>query len=232
MREELLLQVEDVRRSFDQGRITALNGVSAAVGRGERLAVVGRSGSGKSCLLNMMAGLDVPTSGRVLWQDQPVISRRHWAAIRQQSIGIVFQEFHLLPTLTAQQNVELALMPGDLSQTEQTRRAAAMLDRVGLRERRGQLPSQLSGGERQRVAIARALVRDPLLLLADEPTGNLDTANAETVATLLFDLQSEHQMTLVLVTHDEGFAARCERCIRLADGRIVDGLPATAEATA
>ena len=134
MREELLLQVEDVRRSFDQGRITALNGVSAAVGRGERLAVVGRSGSGKSCLLNMMAGLDVPTSGRVLWQDQPVISRRHWAAIRQQSIGIVFQEFHLLPTLTAQQNVELALMPGDLSQTEQTRRAAAMLDRVGLRE--------------------------------------------------------------------------------------------------
>jgi predicted ABC-type transport system involved in lysophospholipase L1 biosynthesis ATPase subunit len=225
-----LIAVDDVRRSFDDGRIKALDDVSLEIHEGERVAVVGRSGSGKSCLLNMMAGLDQPTSGRILWQGRSVSGQRAWAAIRQASIGIVFQEFHLLPTLSARQNVELPIMSGGLAQAEQKRRAMAMLERVGLADRADQLPSELSGGERQRVAIARALVRDPLLLLADEPTGNLDSATAETVAALLFELQGERQMTLVLVTHDEELARRCGRLVRLADGRIANATaqPATA----
>jgi len=158
----------------------------------------------------------------VTWQGRNVSSRREWAALRRKSIGIVFQEFHLLPTLTAQQNVELALMGGDAGQTEQRRAAAAALERVGLGGRRDNLPAEMSGGERQRVAIARALVRDPLILFADEPTGNLDSANADMVADLLFDLQRERGVSLVLVTHDGELAARCGRVVKLSDGHVVE----------
>ena len=217
-----LLSLAGIRRSFDGGRIVALDGVDLTVGKGESVAVVGRSGSGKSCLVGIATGLDRPDAGIVTWQGRNVSSRREWAALRRKSIGIVFQEFHLLPTLTAQQNVELALMGGDAGQAEQRRAAAAALERVGLGGRRDNLPAEMSGGERQRVAIARALVRDPLILFADEPTGNLDSANAEMVADLLFDLQRERGVSLVLVTHDGELAARCGRVVKLSDGHVVE----------
>ncbi|HWT09665.1 MAG TPA: ABC transporter ATP-binding protein [Roseomonas sp.] len=217
-----LLALQGVRRCFDRGRIVALDGIDLAVAAGERLAVVGRSGSGKSCLVNIATGLDRPDAGRVLWRGRDVASRQDWAALRRRSIGIVFQEFHLLPTLSAQRNVELALMGNGLSGKAQAAQAVAALDSVGLGARLGNLPAELSGGERQRVAIARALVREPELLVADEPTGNLDSANADQVAALLFDLQARTGMTLVMVTHDDALAARCHRRVRIADGRVVE----------
>jgi len=158
----------------------------------------------------------------VLWGGQPVASRRAWAQLRRRDIGIVFQEFHLLPTLTARENVEMALMGHGIAAAERRERAQSALERVGLAHRLENLPHALSGGERQRVAIARAIVNAPRLLLADEPTGNLDTANTEAVADLLFNLQRDTGMTLVLVTHDEHLAARCRRCVRIRDGEVAD----------
>jgi putative ABC transport system ATP-binding protein len=158
----------------------------------------------------------------VLWNRQPVASRRAWARLRRKDIGIVFQEFHLLPTLTARENVEMALMGHGIPAQARRERAESALARVGLSHRLRNLPHALSGGERQRVAIARAIVNSPRLLLADEPTGNLDSANAEVVADLLFNLQRDTGMTLVLVTHDEHLAARCRRCVRIRDGEIAD----------
>jgi predicted ABC-type transport system involved in lysophospholipase L1 biosynthesis ATPase subunit len=220
-----LITLEDVRLAFDRGRIVALDGVSLGIGGDQSLALVGRSGSGKSCLLNVATGLDVPSHGRVLWDGREVSGRREWAELRRTAIGIVFQEFHLLPTLTTMQNVELALMGAGASPGEQRRRATEALERVGLGARLRQLPGELSGGERQRVAIARALVREPRILFADEPS-------AETVCSLLFDLHAERRMGLVLVTHDHALAARCERLVRLADGRIVADEPLQREAAA
>ena len=217
-----LLSLAGISRSFDGGRIVALDGVDLSIGRGESVALVGRSGSGKSCLVAIATGLDRPDAGAVSWQGRKVSSRREWAALRRKSIGIVFQEFHLLPTLTALQNVELALMSGNAGQAEQRRAAAAALERVGLAHRLDNLPTEMSGGERQRVAIARALVRDPLILFADEPTGNLDSVNADKIAGLLFELQRERGVSLVLVTHDGELAERCHRIVRLSDGHVVE----------
>jgi putative ABC transport system ATP-binding protein len=217
-----LIRLEGVRRSFDHGRIVALDGVDLSIGGDECMAIVGRSGSGKSCLINIATGLDAPNAGRVLWQGRDVSSRRDWAALRRKSIGIVFQDFHLLPTLSARQNVELALMGADVGTREQRRRAGEALDRVGLASRLEQLPAQLSGGERQRVAIARALVRQPRILFADEPTGNLDSASAEAIVSLLFELHDERHAALVIVTHDEALAGRCPRRVRVADGRVAE----------
>ena len=216
-----LLALEHVVRSFDHGRIVALAGLDLALAPGDCVAVTGRSGSGKSCMVNIATGLDRPDSGRVLWQGREVATRQDWARLRRQEIGIVFQEFLLLPTLTAAQNVELALMGTGLDGRRQASRAIAALERVGLAPRATHLPSELSGGERQRVAIARALAREPMLLFADEPTGNLDSANAESIAALLFALQRERGMALVLVTHDRTLAARCDRQVEMADGRVI-----------
>jgi predicted ABC-type transport system involved in lysophospholipase L1 biosynthesis ATPase subunit len=221
-----LIHMEGVRRHFDGGRIVALDGIDLSIGPDECIALVGKSGSGKSCLLNMATGLDLPDEGRVRWMNRPITEPAQWARLRLTSIGIVFQEFHLLPTLSAQQNVELALMGGGANPSEQVHMAQAILDRVGLASRYHSLPSKLSGGERQRVAIARALVREPAILFADEPTGNLDSASAENVADLLFELHRERSMALVLVTHDESLAKRCARLVRLSDGRIVEDRPA------
>jgi putative ABC transport system ATP-binding protein len=223
-----LLALEGVVRRFDGGRISALAGLDLAIAPGDCLAVTGRSGSGKSCMVNIACGLDVPDAGRVLWEGREVRARRDWAALRRRAIGIVFQEFHLLPTLSAAQNVELALMGGRLTGRAQAALAAAALARVGLAGRERHLPGELSGGERQRVAIARALVREPRLLFADEPTGNLDSTSAGVVAELLFALHRERGMALVLVTHDESLAGRCARRMHLVDGRVVSGTAVTA----
>lgn len=216
-----LLAFERISRSFDDGHVTALREISLGIGAGECIALTGRSGSGKTCLLNIAGGIDTPSTGRVLWQGRPVSARRDWSALRRQAIGIVFQEFNLLPTLNARQNVELALMGMDLQGHAQRERAEAALESVGLAHRTAHLPAEMSGGERQRVAIARALVRRPALLLADEPTGSLDSVSAEAIARLLLGLPEERGMTLLMVTHDQALAARCPRRVRLHDGVVV-----------
>lgn len=221
MSETELLRLAGIGRTFDNGRIVALSSVNISFHAGQSVALVGRSGSGKSCLLQVASGLDFPDAGEVFWKGRLVDTRREWAALRRAEIGIVFQEFHLLPTLTARQNVELALLGSSVPAAEQSRRVERMLARVGLSERIDSLPAELSGGERQRVAIARALVREPTMLFADEPTGNLDSGNAASVAELLFELCRESGMALVIVTHDRGLAGKCERLVEMSDGRIV-----------
>jgi predicted ABC-type transport system involved in lysophospholipase L1 biosynthesis ATPase subunit len=217
-----LVRLERVSRAFDDGAIVALRSIDLAIQAGDCVAILGPSGSGKSSIVNLLSGIDRPTSGRILWNGTPVESRRAWSRLRRSGIGIVFQEFNLIPTLSAAENVEMALMGRGVAADAQRARAAAALERVGLAHRTRHLPHALSGGERQRVAIARSVVNAPSLLLADEPTGNLDSANAAAVIELLFNLQRDTGMTLVLVTHDESLAARCTRCVRVRDGEIAE----------
>ena len=217
-----IIALEDVELSLGDGaaRVHVLKGISLEVARGEAVGLVGPSGSGKSTLLMVLAGLERPDRGRVLLggDDLTNLSEDALARVRGERIGIVFQSFHLVPTMTARENValplELAGKPGAL------RRAEEELATVGLGERLHHYPSQLSGGEQQRVAIARALAPDPAVLVADEPTGNLDETTGRSIADLLFRLKKERGATLVLVTHDLGLARRCDRMVPLRAGRI------------
>ena len=200
--------------------LTILQGVSFTVAAGEAVAVVGVSGSGKSTLLALMAGLDTPSAGRVriAGQDLFALDEDGRAALRGRSMGFVFQSFQLLASMTALENV---MVPLELAGVDDGKSSAmALLQRVGLGERLNHYPKQLSGGEQQRVAIARAFVKSPAILLADEPTGNLDAATGEQIIDLMFELNRERNTTLVLVTHDEKLSARCGRVIRLAGGRL------------
>jgi putative ABC transport system ATP-binding protein len=201
-------------------RIDVLRGVSLRVEAGSSIAVVGPSGSGKTSLLLLLAGLERPAAGRIAVDglDLGTQNADTLADLRRDRIGIVFQSFHLLPSLTALDNVALPLQMAGVR--DALPRARAMLERVGLAERADHHPARLSGGEQQRVAIARAVVHRPRLLLADEPTGNLDDSTGERVRELLCGLQRDQGMTLVLVTHDPAFAARCDRVLRLHDGRL------------
>ena len=207
-------------QAYDGGAITALDNVDLQIKAGECIAIVGASGSGKSSLVNLLCGIDRPTGGTVLWEGAPVHTPRAWAKLRQSAIGIVFQDFNLLPTLTAGENVEIALFGHGLSASSRRDRAVAALEQVGLGFRLRHPVTKLSGGERQRVAIARSIVNQPILLLADEPTGNLDSTNATRVANLLFNLREASGMTLVLVTHDKMLAARCQRQVLIKDGKV------------
>jgi putative ABC transport system ATP-binding protein len=203
--------------------LTILTGVSFAVRAGEAVAIVGVSGSGKSTLLGLLAGLDSPSAGsvRIDGHDLNALDEDGRAALRGRMIGFVFQSFQLLPAMTALENV---MLPLELAGADDADTAArAMLARVGLAERAHHYPKQLSGGEQQRVAIARAFVGRPRLLLADEPTGNLDSATGAQVIDLLFELNRESGATLLLVTHDEALTRRCNRVLRLAAGRLVNG---------
>jgi putative ABC transport system ATP-binding protein len=217
-----MIRLENVERQYDEGAIVALKKVDFVIATGECLAILGPSGSGKTSLLNMLSGIDMPTAGQIYWNDLPVRSRKEWSALRGSEIGIVFQEFNLLPTLTAVENVEMALIGHGISAFSRRSRAIKAIERVGLLSRLDHLPNAMSGGERQRVAIARSIVNSPSLLLADEPTGNLDSANALLIIDLLLGLQEDTEMTLVLITHDEDIAARCGRCIKMKDGKIVE----------
>jgi predicted ABC-type transport system involved in lysophospholipase L1 biosynthesis ATPase subunit len=216
------IALDGVGRLYDDGAIVALRNVDLQIAAGDCVAILGASGSGKSSLVNLLCGIDHPTAGTVSWERRPLRTRHDWARLRRLSIGIVFQEFNLIPTLTALENVELALLGRGLSAKRRFMRAAVVLDRVGLEPRMHHLVTKLSGGERQRVAIARAIVNEPKLLLADEPTGSLDSVSAANVADLLFNLREETGMTLILVTHDDTLAARCPRRVRIRDGDIVD----------
>lgn len=223
---EPLISLQSVQLALNSraGLVSILNDVTLEIAEGESLAIVGPSGSGKTSLLMIFAGLERATSGTVRFagSDFGCLSEDDLARIRGQRIGIVFQSFHLVPTLTALENVALPLefaSRGDAVETAQLR-----LQEVGLSHRLSHYPAQLSGGEQQRVAIARALSTEPQLLLADEPTGNLDTRTGQDIIDLIFKLKKDHASTLVLVTHDETLAMKCHRRIHMADGRIVQDL--------
>ena len=205
------------------GTVDILRGIDLELAPGRSTAIVGQSGSGKTSLLMVMAGLERPTAGTVAiaGQELTTLDEDQLALVRGRDIGIVFQSFHLVPTMTALENVALPLDLGGRS-AESTQVAASMLGEVGLGHRLDHYPAQMSGGEQQRVAIARALAPAPKLLLADEPTGNLDAGTGGQIISLLLGLQERHHSTLVLVTHDETLAQRCDRIVRMADGRIVE----------
>ncbi len=219
-----LLQVKGVYKSFGSGvaAVEVLKGIDLEVAAGETIALVGASGAGKSTLLQVMGTLDRPTSGEVLFNGEDVFSRgeRSLAAFRNRSLGFVFQFHHLLREFTALENVMMPLLMGGMKRHEATAIGTNLLTEVGLAHRMTHKPGELSGGEQQRVAIARALVLSPPLLLADEPTGNLDMKTSEGVHELLMELHARTGITLIIVTHNENLAARMGKTIRMVDGRI------------
>jgi putative ABC transport system ATP-binding protein len=218
--------LEGLSRAFGEGsaRVVALDTLDLLITRGEFVAIFGPSGSGKSTLLQLLGALDRPTAGSVRFEGRALEGLRdsELAELRLRAMGFVFQQFNLIPTLSALENVEAALAPFGISRQERREAAEDHLASVGLGARTRHIPTELSGGEQQRVAIARALSRSPRVLLADEPTGNLDSANGEMVMDLLSSLHAELEITLVLITHDEWIADRADRVLRLADGRLVD----------
>ena len=218
-----LIRTENLARRYRMGgeTIEALRGVDLVVRRGEYAAIMGPSGCGKSTLMNIVGCLDTPDDGRYWLDGEPVwdLGDRELAKVRNRAIGFVFQSFALLPRATALQNVELPLVYAQVPRRERLRRAAEVLERVGLSGRAKHRPAELSGGQRQRVAIARALVTNPSLLLADEPTGNLDTATGEEILALFDDIHRAGN-SVIIVTHDAGIAARADRVLRMLDGRI------------
>lgn len=219
-----MIELIDVSRSYGGATpVSALSGVNLRVVSGERVAVMGPSGSGKSTFLNLVCGLDQPTNGSILIDgvDIGVLDDDDRTRLRRERIGMIFQTFNLLPTLTALENVALPLRLNGIVRRLAEERAAVMLERVGLKGRLEHRPDQLSGGERQRMAIARALIFEPPLLLADEPTGNLDSHTGEEILDLLDQLHAELNMTILLVTHNEEAVRFCDRLIRLRDGKVV-----------
>jgi putative ABC transport system ATP-binding protein len=211
----------------DEVSVQALRGVDLQVRKGEFVAIMGPSGSGKSTLLHILGGVEVPTSGQVLIEgdDLAAMNDDNRTILRRQRLGFVFQSFNLLPAFTAEENVSLPLELGGVPSSQARKRAGEMLKLVSIYHRRTHIPSTLSGGEQQRVAIARALVVEPALLLADEPTGNLDSANGQQVTALLRKLASDMQQTIIMVTHDSDVAAQADRLVRLRDGVIEDDAP-------
>jgi putative ABC transport system ATP-binding protein len=216
-----------VTRSYGSGATTvnALHEIDLRIERGEFVAVIGPSGSGKTTLLQLLGALDRPTSGEVVFEgrDLATLKESELTRLRLGTIGFVFQQFNLIPTVSAAENIELALAPAGLPSAARAERVSELLESVGLGPRGHHLPNALSGGEQQRVAIARALANDPDVLLADEPTGNLDSATGDEIMSLLTELNRERNQTILVITHDASVAAAAPRTVRLRDGSIVDG---------
>jgi ABC-type lipoprotein export system ATPase subunit len=224
-RGSILLKAQGLRKQYgkEEGLVRAVVDVDLEVVRGETVAIMGPSGCGKSTLLHLLGGLDRPSGGELSLNGQRIdrLSERRLANLRREEIGFVFQAFHLMDELTARENVELPALVAGRSPRVARARAADLLEQVGLADRSGHLPSALSGGQRQRVAIARALVNEPLIVLADEPTGNLDSA-ATLEVLRLFDVLHSSEQTLVIVTHDERVAATADRIVSMRDGALID----------
>ncbi len=224
MDKKVLLSVKDIKKSYKitkKSHLEVLKGISLDIYDGEIAAIVGKSGTGKSTLLHILGALDKPVSGEVIFDGNNVFQMREKqvSEFRNKSIGFIFQFHHLLPQFTALENVMIAAM---VSGDKKEEKARELLKEVGIGERMSHKPSEISGGEAQRVAIARALINSPRLVLADEPTGNLDTENAEGVMDLLFKLRDKFNHTFVIVTHNEDFAQKCDRVIHVKDGQIID----------
>jgi lipoprotein-releasing system ATP-binding protein len=223
---DTVLEARDVQRAFRQGPIDleVLRGVNLSVATGERLAIIGASGSGKTTLLQILGGLDRPTAGhvRIAGQDINALDENTRGQLRNRTLGFIYQFHHLLPEFSALENVAMPLLVRRESRSAAEKRARAILERVGLGERLVHRPHELSGGERQRAAVARALVTGPALVLADEPTGNLDGANAESVFALMLELNRELATSLIVVTHDRRLAARMDRILELERGNLVE----------
>ena len=214
------LEVRNLCKSYDEGRIEALRGVDLSIPAGEYLAITGASGSGKSTLLQLIGGLDTPTSGEVLFENAVLGTAVGLDAYRAHRVGFIFQAFYLLPPLRAVENVQVPMLAVSKDARNRAERAQALLCEVGLEHRLNQYPNELSAGERQRVAIARALANNPSVLLADEPTGNLDSVNSARVMEMLVGIQQQRGMTLIVVTHESEIANAAPRHIRIRDGRI------------
>jgi putative ABC transport system ATP-binding protein len=217
---EVLLRVEHVSKSYVDGHVRALDDVCLSIHRGEYLSIIGKSGSGKSTLLNLLGALDIPTSGEIYFEERPLSRSGDLDRFRSKNLGFVFQSFYLLPILSAIENVQVPMFETDRSPAERRRRAQTLLETVGMAHRADHLPKELSVGERQRVAIARALANEPQMLLADEPTGNLDSHTAHEIFELLDRLHQNDKMTVVLITHDLDLARRAERIVRMQDGKL------------
>ena len=224
-----ILTIKDLEKIYetDSEKLTVLKGLNLTVEEGSKIAIVGESGSGKSTLLNIIAGIDSVSSGSVIagtrktgeWEVTN-LSESKMAEYRSRFIGLIFQFHYLLKDFTALENVYMPALIAGMSKKEAMERAAGLLDDVGVADRKDHLPSQLSGGERQRVAAARALINDPTLILADEPTGNLDPANAQKIGQLLFSMADKYKKTLILVTHDMGLASNGDRQLRIVEGKL------------
>ena len=213
-----LLEVRNLCKSYDEGRIEALRGVDLSIAAGEYVAISGPSGSGKSTLLQLLGGLDTPTSGEVLFQNAALGTAIDLDNYRAHQVGFIFQAFYLLPTLRAIENVQIPMLAVSRDANNRAQRAEALLREMGLEHRLNQYPNELSAGERQRVAIARSLANHPSILLADEPTGNLDSVNSARIMEMLIGIQKERDMTLIVVTHEKDIANSAPRHIRIRDG--------------
>src|SRR5262249_26720258 len=222
----MLIETHEVSRVYQMGanQVTALDCVTMGIAEGEFVAIQGTSGSGKSTLLNLLGGLDRPTAGEVIFDSQSLgpFSKKQMARYRRHSVGMIFQNFNLIPTMTAAENVTLALAFGGLRGVERRQRADSLLERVGLSDRVDHRPAEMSGGEQQRVAIARALANRPRVLLADEPTGNLDSTRAHELLALLREMTDRDRLTVLLVTHDHELASSfADRIIMMKDGKVL-----------
>jgi putative ABC transport system ATP-binding protein len=218
---DVIIEVRGLRKAFEKGNIPALDGTDLTVRRGEFVAVIGPSGCGKSTLLHLIAALDHPDTGTIRVEGQALTEMRDLSVYRASKVGLVFQFHNLLPSLSAEENVQVPMIEINMSRRARRDRARALLAEVGLTGKEHHRPTELSGGERQRVAVARSLANDPLILLADEPTGNLDSASSGMVLDLLVRLRQERNLTVVLVTHDLSVAGRADRIVRMLDGRVV-----------
>jgi ABC-type lipoprotein export system ATPase subunit len=215
-----VFEAKGLKKDYDDGQVSALRGIDFSIPDGEFVSIIGASGSGKSTLLNMLGDLDRPTAGTLSFKGTPISELVDPADYRAREIGFIFQGFHLLPTFTVVENIQIPMFGQPGSAAQRKDRAMELLEAVGLGHRGNHLPSKLSGGERQRAAIARSLVNKPGVLLADEPTGNLDSNTAEQIMELLCRVQQEHRTTMILVTHDLDIAAHASRVIRMKDGQI------------